>query len=852
MKRFFKDTRGAVTVMVTLLLIPALLVSGTGVDIARIYAAQSAIQDGNQLAANSALASYNALLQDLYGIFGMMMEEEDFSGMAEKYVGSALGEGIENGGVGTFDLFYGSRVETTITPVAGKNLKNQEVLLRQIEEYSKFRAPVIVAELLMDKLETFEKVQEDAKVIQKKMEVDDGVEELEEYFRKIYDQVERVNTCKETEEKIMKELSENGDQLRFWLNKAEETKWGTGGYMEKLKEYEKAEANYNAASDADEADKYYAEMNEIKTKMDEKEKEYYDFIDKAWMVSSTIYMKYTGWSDFYTNESSYEEQLNEYKGKGKKGLDTLLIYCQKAEAKKKELQDKIREMKESLGSGKCSDELVSGFTEPNEEDGRSVIERYEALLDYNIEDMGNKMHDPNYAQIEATIEVIKEARLGNHLLIDYRDLDYDVEFPLDSETDGFSFIPKVEVSWKPAVVEGKEFTKFKDIDGECKDFYEELVTIYSQTEGNGADKDTLKKSVTKIFSKAQDMFKKLVFAPEGAMYLTGGEDTSDSSTGTDFGSAGDWSNEDEGKDQTKKALGDDFLGMLAKTASDVGNKVLLMVYDTEMFSDASTPGKKEEGYPKENMAGIPLSTDVNYYFQSELEYLYNGNLSSATANLASVAGMIFLVRFVFNYVASFTVKSVKAIVAAVEEALAWTGPFAILAGELARLALVLGESTMDVVRLREGDQVAIFKSDSTWKLSISGLTDAAKNVISDAVIDSALDVGSSNGDDDGATLGYTDYIRLFLLLVPNEKLAARTANLIELNMTNKMNNVNADEYTMAKTERFDLSKAVTDFGITTKVDLRMLFLSMSYAQNAIDGVTPPKSIPVTVIDYRGY
>ena len=54
MKRFFQkllhNCTGAVTVFVTLLLIPAVLVSGTGVDIARIYTARSVLQDGNQLA----------------------------------------------------------------------------------------------------------------------------------------------------------------------------------------------------------------------------------------------------------------------------------------------------------------------------------------------------------------------------------------------------------------------------------------------------------------------------------------------------------------------------------------------------------------------------------------------------------------------------------------------------------------------------------------------------------------------------------------------------------------------------------------------------------------------------------
>ena len=100
------------------------------------------------------------------------------------------------------------------------------------------------------------------------------------------------------------------------------------------------------------------------------------------------------------------------------------------------------------------------------------------------------------------------------------------------------------------------------------------------------------------------------------------------------------------------------------------NKILLLVYDTEMFSDASTPGKddkEERNYPEKSMAMIPMTTEVNYYFQSELEYLYNGNLSDARDNLRSVAGMLLLVRFVLDYIASFSVAGVREIVNRLEK-----------------------------------------------------------------------------------------------------------------------------------------------------------------------------------------
>lgn len=86
MKKFFHDCKGAVTVFVTLLLIPAVLICGTGVDLARIFAARSTLQDANQLAGNSVLASYDALLQDLYGLYGVMKDDPEFADMADRYI----------------------------------------------------------------------------------------------------------------------------------------------------------------------------------------------------------------------------------------------------------------------------------------------------------------------------------------------------------------------------------------------------------------------------------------------------------------------------------------------------------------------------------------------------------------------------------------------------------------------------------------------------------------------------------------------------------------------------------------------------------------------------------------------
>lgn len=62
----------------------------------------------------------------------------------------------------------------------------------------------------------------------------------------------------------------------------------------------------------------------------------------------------------------------------------------------------------------------------------------------------------------------------------------------------------------------------------------------------------------------------------------------------------------------------------------------------------------------------------------------------------------------------------------------------------------------------------------------------------------------------------------------------------------------ARESAMAAAERVDLRKAVTDFSVTTTVDLKMLFLSMPVAQKGVNGVVPPGTKELVVTDYRGY
>ena len=200
MRKFLKNTKGAVTVFVTLLLIPAILVSGTAVDLSRMHTARSIAHDANQLAANSVLANYDALLQNVYGLFGVMTDDPELAEMINDYIHlSIFGGNNSSGGLGTLQLFYGSDIrDAAITPQEEKHLRDRDVLRRQIEEYMKFRAPVIIVNEFLEMLDG-STLKNDADIIGEKMAIESAFEDIYFLYKRLYEAIVRGDNLTQTE-----------------------------------------------------------------------------------------------------------------------------------------------------------------------------------------------------------------------------------------------------------------------------------------------------------------------------------------------------------------------------------------------------------------------------------------------------------------------------------------------------------------------------------------------------------------------------------------------------------------------------------------------------------------------------
>lgn len=890
-----KDCKGAVTVIVTLLLIPAVLISGTGVDLTRAYAAKSIAQDANQLAANSLLASYDAMLQDLYGLFGMMQKDENFKVMVEDYVKISLdGESWKDKGMGTFQLFYGSGITVgDPQPADEKNLDNTQVLRRQIEEYAKYRAPVIIVEEVIKALDAFDKIKKDAKVVKQKMDIDEKVEEIDEIYRRVYNCINEVNKAGERENSAYQSVNSLicGDVKGY-----EMTIERSIYHMSEARKAHDEETDDNRKEDRKtEFDGYCENVKSLISGGTVHVGWYMGNYDDEGEYQKGYWQKEYHSSGIKSSVGQSKTDLNNYIFGKKNSLEELVKLCADAEEKKSELKQMVDNLEAELNKGECSQQLRDGMmTEKDPETNKSTLETYRELLKYDLNAMANAMITHDKPQILENIDFLetrlyygKEALGANffcsldslYAKLSNCSIEYDMQQQLNTGEhagDDLEMLIMVDPdTFKPA----GEFKQFQDfLDTHNNDFYALLQSLYGGEQKNNKDEldDALKDLIGNIQETLKNIF---LFEPEGAYVFKNtpleerekeeAEAKKDKeNTKNDKIAVSDYTDKEKndwGSDPGKinDAMSDNIITRISDGLEDAVDKVLLLTYDSEMFSCYAT-GKGEESKGEDgqkiaeiNMNGIPLGIDVNYYYQSEMEYLLHGNRADAIANLKAAAGLLFLVRVVFNYVASFAIPSVKETVLAVKGALSWAGPFAILAGELARLALVLGESALDLGRLKGGSKVALYKqgnhgvdTDNGWRFSLAGATASA--------IKKATIVITEESDDDRNGMGYKDYMRLFMLLIDGDVLAQRTADLIEMNVTNKKEGIGKNEErtdreaAMSAADVFRMSEAVTDFSLTTTLDLRMIFLSMPFAQKGVNGKVPPGTLQIAVTDYRGY
>lgn len=181
--------------------------------------------------------------------------------------------------------------------------------------------------------------------------------------------------------------------------------------------------------------------------------------------------------------------------------------------------------------------------------------------------------------------------------------------------------------------------------------------------------------------------------------------------------------------------------MFAKLAGDLGEGVLVTEYINKQFSCYTTnmDGKGHRYTEKDKqetmLTGMPFyDADTKkanvVWYGAEQEYILYGN-DSKDANLAIAYASIFAIRFVLNLIYSYTDTEIRSFTLSVATAIGGIFPLSIpLIQTVLHIALSLAESTYDMVLLRGGAEVPIYKTATTWACKGSNIV---RNITADAI-----------------------------------------------------------------------------------------------------------------------
>jgi hypothetical protein len=235
--------------MLSIILLPTMTFVGLIVDSARVDLSRALVESAGELTTNAALANYDTVLKDVYGLFAMSQSADDpdaaLQENLERYFKNTLqahdllesGDGeLQSELLGQLqDIFAKSGAQSrdslldvgyeafNAKYVDGSSLANPKILKSQIVEFMKYRGPASIGLSILDSLSIFKKTNAQGEVTNQKLKVDEALGDLGEASGKFYDAIatydERVEAYRQAEAAFESRMGE----IRSKLQAANET-----------------------------------------------------------------------------------------------------------------------------------------------------------------------------------------------------------------------------------------------------------------------------------------------------------------------------------------------------------------------------------------------------------------------------------------------------------------------------------------------------------------------------------------------------------------------------------------------------------------------------------------------------
>lgn len=854
----FRKQKGTVSVLLTLLLVPTLIISGLVTDAARIYGAKSIISDAGMLAMNAGLTYYDSDLKDKYGLLALSQAAGDLD-IEEYFINTIQASGIDGAENVSKLLDLSIEGNMEVTGVAGSEIYQTEVEKAQILEYMKYRAPVVIADELWDKIKEIKENEKNIAALNAEADFNEDLEDLQDACENAKAAVDEYLKYEEdsTHAKVMNSVDETRKNMEtgafhimlgtaFWPMEDPTTPTSfldafakftnstsilADAYPEGSVTDEELRNLFEQYIDCVGAYQFLLQDNTDNeedrvyiTKRFEEDGRSYQFAEQQYedyRENKSIIQKYyddsvnVGSKDIqYGNKihSSFSSLLN-----AKAALEKAILAVDELKTAWEEAKNSHNEWENAVEQ--LSDDGENGFKTSQEEE----LTKYEDMFTEEAFDTFAQKLNDNVAYTQSGIDYLKdfkflEISLTESINTEQQIADAIKEIQFSAKTVSGVETRRDELMREQYVVSDKTFddtlTILKD-----DEFYKKLSELCTEQEKDPQTVvDNNKSKVSSIY--AENNFaayeKELDKELDGLTGPSWSDDNPQPSkkiknssgpkaSNVDPSSSTDVTNKKQRKNavtKAKKSLENiqTFLSKVDDIFTSNLENLYLMEYGIQMFS-YYTVDKDSDGNTIESgitsMSGDDLTKHVMY--KSEAEYILWGK-ETAKENINNTRMLMYGIRFVFDLIYAFS----DAEICAATESIAVCLSFGIAFIEpiisfVLKVAIAAAEAAYDVQELMKGKPVPLLKDSSNSHVAdVLGETlGLKKNKISNRSV---------------LTMNYKEYLTVFLMvhMVGSlEKTAlARIADCIQLNTGTNL----------------DITTSCTMIAVSANVKIRTTFL----------------------------
>lgn len=818
MELFLKRSKGSITVLVTLILVPTIFFTGFLTDLSRLKLCGNQAVMAADNYGETVLTQYDNLLKELYGLFAVTQNKEGLNALdnLQAYMKTSFDpsansinweylEAVQDftgfNKVEGFMPYRSAKVEMSYEFPQNANLGDNVVLATQVGDFMQFRIAQQLMEDntdLLDMLEIVANMENDSKVIKKKTELDEKVDELYKKIKEYYGILKVINDYPSYRDGIntgytlcatnIQEIYVSDSYKRFAAYKSENPE-AIKSALEHREEIE----DYNNSSHPDNTD----EKKAGDTGTTEKKQEPNPLSQEEERLCA-ISDAYTG--DPYAQESYLAQKFDYAAQEFTSTIESGDIRLDNFDDKVFELTSKAKEITD-YGSDICKlmEEIQSIL------DDESVTQELKDGLKDDLEKMeglfGNEKLQV-YTSIAEHLE-LKDSPVN----MEYKQT---VEAATKEVNDVITAYLKPEnYEWHPAekLLDETKWDDFKSITSQ-EELYNELVKTFEERATDEKTYDDRKQAANDAKNNAED------------------ELTKEDSTTTARNIPAEFGYGKNGavvsfkvKDMIGTAANMFSINKFKSNANMLLLKLYTVQYDFGMFSSRITNVKKDESGQEVavSLTGYEMSRKINYLYQAELEYLLGGNNSSAN-NLTEARNKILAIRAVTNYTSTYAIREINGSINTIRNSAMAINPIlGVAVGSALRLAVTSIETAGDWQQLKKGDGVVLVKRHLGDLNSYPNFAALLDQDVSKTTADSCI------------RLDYEQYLKLMIVFMTStDEVMNRTRNLIELNVNAAEAGLKEDQNLPSLT--FHMKDAHTAVNATCTVHLDFLVMPEGFAQ----------------------